>query len=171
VAGAARHPASTGWYGARVAFTVLLCTDGSERSTGALVAGWALLGPDAVPVVVTVADVPDPSLLAGSGFGGPVITPEDFDQQTDRATEEARAVVSGTAEVLGLSGAETRVLHGDPAPAICRLAEELSARAIVIGSRGRGGLTRAVLGSVSDHVVRHAPCPVVVTGSHDADGR
>jgi nucleotide-binding universal stress UspA family protein len=36
------------------------------------------------------------------------------------------------------------------------------------GSRGRGGLTRALLGSVSDYIVRNAPCPVVVTG--DVDG-
>ena len=41
--------------------------------------------------------------------------------------------------------------------------------AIVRGSRGRGGLRRAVLGSVSDHVVRNAPCPVVVTGGHAVD--
>jgi nucleotide-binding universal stress UspA family protein len=147
-----------------VSFTVLLCTDGSEPSTAALAAGWALLGPDAVPVVVTVADAPDPALLTGSGFGGPVVGPEEFDREADQATEEARTVVSGTAEALGLVEAETRVLQGDPASAICRLAEELSAGAIVVGSRGRGGLTRAVLGSVSDHLVRHAPCTVVVTG-------
>jgi nucleotide-binding universal stress UspA family protein len=35
---------------------------------------------------------------------------------------------------------------------------------MVVGTRGRGGLRRAVLGSVSDHVVRNAPCPVVVVG-------
>ena len=42
----------------------------------------------------------------------------------------------------------------------------------MVGSRGRGGLKRAVLGSVSDHIVRNAPCPVLVTGERgvrDAD--
>jgi nucleotide-binding universal stress UspA family protein len=150
-----------------VTFTVLLCTDGSDRSTRALEAGWKLLGPDADPVVVTVADTPDPTLLSGSGFGGPVVSPEEFDEQSHRAVADARSVVSEAAEALGLAGAETQVLSGDPAAAIARLAEERSARAIVVGSRGRGGLKRAVLGSVSDHLVRHAPCTVVVTGDHE----
>jgi nucleotide-binding universal stress UspA family protein len=39
----------------------------------------------------------------------------------------------------------------------------VDAVAIVVGSRGRGGLKRAFLGSVSDYVVRNAPCSVVVT--------
>jgi nucleotide-binding universal stress UspA family protein len=51
---------------------------------------------------------------------------------------------------------------------LCELAEEIGAGAIVIGSRGRGGFKRALLGSVSDYVVRNAPCPVVVT-SHPGD--
>jgi nucleotide-binding universal stress UspA family protein len=42
------------------------------------------------------------------------------------------------------------------------LAEELEVGLIVIGSRGRGGIQRALMGSVSDSVVRHAHCPVMV---------
>jgi nucleotide-binding universal stress UspA family protein len=38
---------------------------------------------------------------------------------------------------------------------------------VVVGSRGRGGIRRALLGSVSDYVVRNAPCSVVVTRSPD----
>ncbi len=148
---------------------MLLCTDGSERSTRALATGWELFGPEAVPVVVTVADSPDPTLLTGSGFGGPVVSPEEFDQQADRADLVARSVVDQMVAMLGVAGAETHVLGGDPAGAICQLAEDLSARAIVVGSRGRGGLKRAVLGSVSDHLVRRAPCTVVVTGEQDDD--
>jgi nucleotide-binding universal stress UspA family protein len=41
----------------------------------------------------------------------------------------------------------------------------VSASALVMGSRGRGGIKRALLGSVSDYVVRHAPCPVVITNA------
>jgi nucleotide-binding universal stress UspA family protein len=55
------------------------------------------------------------------------------------------------------------VLAGSPGPALCELATSLPASVIVIGTRGQGGLRRAVLGSVSDHVVRNSPCPVVVT--------
>jgi nucleotide-binding universal stress UspA family protein len=46
--------------------------------------------------------------------------------------------------------------------AIVHLAEEIDADLIVIGSRGFGGLKRALLGNVADSVVRHAHCPVLV---------
>ena len=45
---------------------------------------------------------------------------------------------------------------------IVALAEELEVGLIVLGSRGRGGIRRALMGSVSDSVVRHAHCPVMV---------
>jgi nucleotide-binding universal stress UspA family protein len=46
--------------------------------------------------------------------------------------------------------------------AIVHLADELGAGLIVMGSRGLGGIRRALMGSVSDSVVRHAHCPVMV---------
>ncbi len=141
---------------------MLLCTDGSDRSVKSLAAGLAVLGDGAPYTVVTVAEVPDPTVLTGSGFAGGVVSPEEFEVETQAAIDAARAVVDGTIRALGLVGAEPRVVPGDPGPAICTLASQLSASAVVIGSRGRGGLKRAVLGSVSDHVVRHAPCPVLV---------
>jgi nucleotide-binding universal stress UspA family protein len=45
---------------------------------------------------------------------------------------------------------------------IVALAEEIAAGLIVMGSKGRGGIRRALMGSVSDAVVRHAHCPVLV---------
>jgi nucleotide-binding universal stress UspA family protein len=51
---------------------------------------------------------------------------------------------------------------GRPDVEIVALAEELGAGLIVMGSRGRGGIRRALMGSVSDSVVRHAHCPVLV---------
>ena len=49
-----------------------------------------------------------------------------------------------------------------PARAIVELGEKLGAGLVVMGSRGRGGLRRTLMGSVSDSVVRHAHCPVMV---------
>ena len=49
-----------------------------------------------------------------------------------------------------------------PDAEIVALAEELGVGLIVMGSRGLGGIRRAVMGSVSDSVVRHAHCPVLI---------
>jgi nucleotide-binding universal stress UspA family protein len=58
--------------------------------------------------------------------------------------------------------AEAHLRLGRPAEQIVTLSEELGVGIIVVGSRGLGALRRAVLGSVSESVVRHAHCPVFV---------
>jgi nucleotide-binding universal stress UspA family protein len=55
---------------------------------------------------------------------------------------------------------EPRLVEGDPAEAL--VSEAAGADLIVVGSRGRGDVASALLGSVSSHVVQHADCPVVV---------
>jgi nucleotide-binding universal stress UspA family protein len=54
------------------------------------------------------------------------------------------------------------IWQGDPGATIISAAEAEGADLIVIGTRGREGVARLLLGSVSDYVVRHAPCPVMV---------
>jgi nucleotide-binding universal stress UspA family protein len=86
---------------------------------------------------------------------------EILDEQV-RKIEEA----GGTVAIAHLRMGERRD------EAIVHLAEEIGADLIVIGSRGRGGLRRALMGSVSDSVVRHAHCPVlVVRPQNGADAR
>jgi nucleotide-binding universal stress UspA family protein len=58
--------------------------------------------------------------------------------------------------------AEAHLRTGEPDREIVALAEELGAGLIVMGSRGLGGVRRALMGSISDSVVRHAQCPVMV---------
>lgn len=58
--------------------------------------------------------------------------------------------------------AQLHLRVGRPEGEIVALAEELRVGLIVMGSRGRGGVRRAFMGSVSDSVVRHAHCPVMV---------
>jgi nucleotide-binding universal stress UspA family protein len=53
---------------------------------------------------------------------------------------------------------QSAVLHGDPWRELCGVDTDL----LVVGSRGRGGLAKRLLGTVSEHVVRHAQVPVVV---------
>jgi universal stress protein A len=56
---------------------------------------------------------------------------------------------------------EHRLITGDPSSAIARLAEEEHADMIIMGTHGRTGLTRLLMGSVAEAVVRRAPCPVL----------
>ena len=51
---------------------------------------------------------------------------------------------------------------GNPGPAICKLAKTWDANLIIVGSHGRKGLSEMLLGSVSNYVVHHAPCSVMV---------
>jgi len=52
--------------------------------------------------------------------------------------------------------------HKNPGEGICRIAEEEKAELIVMGSRGMGTVKRAILGSVSEHVIRHATIPCLI---------
>jgi nucleotide-binding universal stress UspA family protein len=152
-----------------MASTIVVCIDGSELAVRAAQAGLAVLkGPDDVHVV-TVAEGLDPSLAYdGSGHAGPSMSVEELEDL--RSTEMANAleIVERAVTALGLDASCGRVIEGPPGPALCDHARAVRASAVVIGSRGRGGIKRALLGSVSDFVVRNAPCPVVVTG--DAGG-
>jgi len=67
---------------------------------------------------------------------------------------------------------EVLLRTGDARDAICQAAKEVHADLIVMGTHGRRGVTRALLGSVTESVIRQSPCPVLTvrphtTGSHD----
>jgi nucleotide-binding universal stress UspA family protein len=87
-----------------------------------------------------------------------------------RVDQERGRLESATAELV-LRGRRDQVAtsfliwEGDPAESIVEAAVSESADIIVIGSHGRAALGRALIGSVSDQVVRHAPCPVMVVRS------
>jgi nucleotide-binding universal stress UspA family protein len=73
-----------------------------------------------------------------------------LDQQVERVKEE------------GVSVAEAHLVRGHPDREVVHLSEEIGAGLIIMGSRGLGGVRRALMGSVSDSVVRHAHCPVLI---------
>src|SRR5919112_5478288 len=68
-----------------------------------------------------------------------------------------------------VAGAHLRI--GEVAEEVVGLAEELEVDLIVVGTRGRSVIRRALMGSVSDSVVRHARCPVVVARSQEIDDK
>jgi nucleotide-binding universal stress UspA family protein len=144
--------------------TVLLCTDGSDAASSALAAGLAVLGRSHRFVITTVLDPTDPTLLTGAGLDvGGLMASEDVERVEQAREARARTMLEEAVASLGLTDVEVVVVIGSAGAGLCSLAEELDAAVIVMGTRGRGGIRRAVLGSVSDHVVRNAPCPVLTS--------
>ncbi|MFO1158550.1 MAG: universal stress protein [Reyranellaceae bacterium] len=79
------------------------------------------------------------------------------------AKEGARKLIDDFREHLQQPSSGLQFIQiGSPHVEIVNAAKEWPADLIVIGSHGRGGVKRALLGSVADGVMRHAPCPVLV---------
>ena len=147
---------------------VIIGTDGSDAAVAACVAGLAIVGEADSVTVVSVVDGIDPGLMNdGGGHAGASMTPDQYDAARTEGLAAGRDAVERTAAALGVESAETLVLEGSPGRALCDYAASARADVIVIGTRGRGGIKRALLGSVSDYIVRNAPCPVVVTTAAD----
>jgi nucleotide-binding universal stress UspA family protein len=134
--------------------TILLATDGSSASEGA--------SEEAIDLAVQV----EARLLVVSVLGAssrPSEAPADMAGQVDsRDTLTTKA--QGIVQRAKASGANATFLvwEGEPGEAIVAAAESEKADLIVVGSHGRSGVSRFLIGSVSDYVVRHAHCPVMV---------
>lgn len=97
---------------------------------------------------------------------------ENVESFAEQAEKETREFLEGRVEqikdqIKGQTEAQvhTHLRRGDPKKEIVELAEEVDAGLAIIGSRGLGGVRRALMGGVSDSVVRHAHCPVLVVRS------
>ncbi|HEV3476410.1 MAG TPA: universal stress protein, partial [Rubrobacteraceae bacterium] len=91
---------------------------------------------------------------------------ETYEQALEAVKGEAQTVLNEQARKIEEAGGTVEEAHlriGERRDqAIVHLAEELGVGLIVMGSRGLGGVRRALMGSVSNSVVRHAHCPVLV---------
>lgn len=74
---------------------------------------------------------------------------------------EAQRKLAETAAAVNELPVTTQVVAGEPGPAIVQAARETQADLIVMGTHGRTGLARLLMGSVAEYVLRHAPCPVL----------
>jgi nucleotide-binding universal stress UspA family protein len=83
-------------------------------------------------------------------------------QEMRREAQEILDAQVKKIEGLGATVAEVRLREGDASEEITALAAEIGVGLAAVGSRGRGKIRRLLMGSVSDAVVRHAHCPVVV---------
>jgi nucleotide-binding universal stress UspA family protein len=98
--------------------------------------------------------------------GVPLVTetPVNYEDVVQPRIEEAERLVSRTAETLRSTdlGVETAMRRGDPRKEVVEEAQAWNADLIVLGSHGRTGVERLLMGSVSEGVMRHAPCSVEV---------
>jgi nucleotide-binding universal stress UspA family protein len=144
---------------------MLLATDGSEETELAARAAVELANSTSselhlVHVKLLPVTPPYPEVL-------------DWREDLECAEREARELLDEQVEKVedaGGTAAGAHLREELPAEEIVALAEELGASLIVVGRRDRGRIRRALAGSVSDSVVRHAHRPVLVVGSHRGDG-
>jgi len=131
---------------------IVVGVDGSESSMAAL--RWAMRRAtlDAARVeAVTAWEYP-----AWSGFPPPVAR---FDLEENARRSLAEAIASAAGEIPGCD-VVARVVEGSAARVLIDAAK--GAGMLVVGNRGHGGFTEALLGSVSQRCTHHAQCPVVV---------
>jgi nucleotide-binding universal stress UspA family protein len=138
---------------------ILLATDGSEEAELAALRA------------VDLAQRTDSELHVGHVGVVPIFlksypgTLGYYDKLYEQIEEKSRELLrkqTWRVKALGGTVAGAHLRMGEVDLEIVALAEELQAGLIVIGSRGLGGVRRALMGSVSDSVVRHAHCPVLV---------
>jgi nucleotide-binding universal stress UspA family protein len=105
--------------------------------------------------------VEPPSLLMGREMGG--YDPE-FEMVWKALREQAKDIVEKAAEKLRAAKftVSTELVEGDPKSQIIDIANQWHADMIVLGSHGRRGIDRFLMGSVSQAVVRHAHCSVEI---------
>jgi nucleotide-binding universal stress UspA family protein len=144
---------------------MLIAVDGSIESKDAARYAHRLFGDAPEYLVLTVADAS--ATLAGAipmadpAMTGAYVSPEVAQESVDTILRQAEESAHEGADSVE-TRATTIVEMGDPGETICRVAAEHDVDLIVIGSHDRGWLSRLVTPSVRNHLVEHAPCPVLV---------
>lgn len=130
----------------------ILCpTDFSDSARPAFELARALAR-DYRAALVVVHVAPPTRAFAPDGIALPVPVEEPY---------ELRARVVHLHPVDAGSEVEYRVLEGDAGEQILKASRDTNADVIVMGTHGRSGFTRLLMGSVAESVMRHAPCPVL----------
>lgn len=142
---------------------ILLATDSSEEAELALSTAIDLANSTNSQLhVVTVGPWnPDPSYASHEAS----LRWETYEQASEAIRKEAQEILDNQVRKIEEGGGSVQEAHlrrGRKDEEIVRVAEEIGAGLVVMGSRGLGGVRRALMGSVSDGVMRHAHCPVLV---------
>jgi universal stress protein A len=135
---------------------ILFPTDFSHTGDSALAMATALARDTGATLII--AHVEEPPVAYGGG--------EMYYGMPEPALDEIKQMLSEVKPTDPQVPFEHRLVTGDPAAAIVRLAAEENADMIVMGTHGRTGLKRLLMGSVAEAVVRRATCPVLTYKSH-----
>lgn len=134
----------------------------------------SLLGDHAADVGVELARALDADLALVHVVNPPVLEECEYDARTPVAElitiaqNRGKETLAATRHRLGLKETVQEFLElGDPAEHILKIAATWATDLIVVGSHGRSGIMRAILGSVAEAVTRHAACPVLVVRPKD----
>ena len=137
---------------------IVVGVDGSPNSGRAL--SWAMSEAAKVHAPLTVLAVSEAMRSFWTGNPDPLALDSDKLDKTWAAAEElTQKVASGLGDARPTS-VNVHVVYGFPAKELVDASQ--GADLVVVGSRGGGGFSRLMLGSVSSQVVEHAACPVVV---------
>lgn len=136
---------------------VLIATDGSEKNKSAVEEAVKIAR--ACGSTIYAVYVMDESLMK-SAIEVPIA--EDLYGKIREEGEKAVNWVKETAQDVNM---ETFILSGRPARAITEFAEQKNVDLIVVGTQGKSGIERFLLGSVADEVIRTAGCPVLTIKS------
>jgi nucleotide-binding universal stress UspA family protein len=142
---------------------IVVGIDGSDASAAAL--RWALADAAARHGEVRVVHAWEPVALYGPVIGPSPYDVEALESSAERLVEDMVAEASAAAPGVPV---ERSVVVGGPAHSLLEVAKD--ADLVVLGRRGLGGFGRLLLGSVSDHVVRHSPTTVVVVPADTPEG-
>jgi nucleotide-binding universal stress UspA family protein len=144
--------------------SLLIATDGSDLGNKALAAGLELARLHGAKVTILTASDPVSTALGAGGFGsidaGPILI-----QLEERYAEEAQTILAAAAGKAQSAGIVAETLHlpqHRPADAIVQTATELACDTIVMGSHGRRGFQRLLLGSQAAEVLARASVPVLI---------
>ncbi|MDW5551335.1 universal stress protein [Methanosarcina sp.] len=136
---------------------ILIATDGSETANEAADFGIEMVGCSGAKIfaVYVIDTTPYRSVPLDQIWSDKVL--EEFEKEG----REATSYIEKIGEAAGVE-VESRVLKGHPAEKIVTFAEDNNIDMIIMGSLGKGGYERILLGSVSEKVIRHAKIPVLV---------
>ena len=139
---------------------IVVGVDGSDGGATALEFAAAEAALREVPLhIVSAWDVPEMRYTAPPGFASPLAA-ETLDAFRVRAQQVADDALATVNELRPSLQGEALAAQGQPADVL--LEQGADAELIVVGRRGLGGFKSLLLGSVSQQVVQHATCPVVV---------